>query len=253
MNLVIFNALDADGLESSQADVEGDFDGVDAAPADAVENIGCEMKAGGGGGYRSALLGVDGLIAFAIAGRIGARDIRRERNVADAIEGSEEIVAAVKDGLEAEVAQAELRAGEDLGLQFVTVTEEEAFPDLNLAAGAHQAFPIVGMRGKLARQQNFDAAVKEISGRGIVRADRVGTGALAAAIEPRWKYAGVVEDQQVARPQQVREITEHAVGMAASSLQVEHTGSIAGGEGFLGNEVVGEVEVEVGNQHGVRL
>ncbi len=134
---MIFNALDADGLESSQADVEGDFDGLDAAAADAVENFRGKMEAGGGGGYRSALLGVDGLIAFAIAGRIGARDIRREWNVADAIEGSEEIVIAAKDGLETEVAQAELLAGEDLGLQFVTVTKEEAFADPDLAAGAH--------------------------------------------------------------------------------------------------------------------
>ena len=86
MDLVIFDALDADGLESSQADVEGDLDGLDAALADAVENFWGEMQAGGGGGYRSALLGIDGLVAFAIAGRIGARDIRRERDVADAIE-----------------------------------------------------------------------------------------------------------------------------------------------------------------------
>ncbi len=103
------------------------------------------------------------------------------------------------------------------------------------------------MRGKLAGQQNFDAAVKEIADRGIARADGVSASALAAAIESCGKYAGVVEDQQVARPQQVREITEHAVGMATGSLQVEHTGSIAGGEGFLGNEFVGEMEVEVGN------
>ena len=47
---------------------------------------------------------------------------------------------------------------------------------------------------------------------------------------------------------------EQKVGIvAAGSLQVQHTGSIAGGEGILSDEFVGKMEVEVGNQHGFRL
>jgi hypothetical protein len=34
---------------------------------------------------------------------------------------------------------------------------------------------------------------------------------------------------------------------------MQHAGAVAGGEGFLGNEFVGKMEVEVRNQHGVRL
>jgi hypothetical protein len=49
--LVIFDALDADGLKSPQADVQGDIDSLDPAVADAVEDFRCEMKAGGGGCY----------------------------------------------------------------------------------------------------------------------------------------------------------------------------------------------------------
>jgi hypothetical protein len=41
--------------------------------------------------------------------------------------------------------------------------------------------------------------------------------------------------------------------MASGALLVEHTGAIAGGERLLGNEVFGKMEVEVGNQHGLRL
>jgi hypothetical protein len=50
----------------------------------------------------------------------------------------------------------------------------------------------------LAGKQNLDAAGEEVPSRRIVSADRVGAGTLTAAIEPCWKYAGVVEDQEIA-------------------------------------------------------
>ena len=87
---MILDPVDADWLESSQADVQRDLGGLDAALTDSVENLRCEMKTGGGRGYRSALLGIDGLIALAIVGGIRARDVGRERDMADAIEGGEE-------------------------------------------------------------------------------------------------------------------------------------------------------------------
>jgi hypothetical protein len=95
MEFVILDLIDANWLEGSEADVKRDFRGLDATLADAVENFLSEMEAGGGSGYRSSLLGVDGLIALAIAGRIGARDVGRKRDVANAIEGGEEIVALI--------------------------------------------------------------------------------------------------------------------------------------------------------------
>ena len=256
MDLVILDALDADGLEGSQADVQGDIDGLDAALADAVEDFWGEMKAGGGSGYRSALLGIDGLVAFAIAGRIGTRDIGRERDVADAIEGSEEIVGAARDGLKADAALAEFPAGEDLGLQVrrdCAPPKNRRSPTPILRPGRTRHSQSLGWVESLAGQQNLDAAVEEIAGRRISRADRLSTGAFAAAIEAGGKNAGVVENHEIAGVQQVREVAEQAVGMAAGSLQVEHAGAVAGGEGFLGNEVVGKMEVEVGDQHGVRL
>jgi len=250
MDWVIFDALDADGLKSSQADVQGYIDSLDLALADAVEDFPREMKASGGGCHRSTLLRIDRLIPLTIMGGIRTRDIRREWNVADAVKGSEEI----DDGLKTDAAQAEFRAGEDLGLQFIPLAEKQAFAHADFAAGPNQAFPIVGLGGELVGQENLDAAAEEIACRRIVRADRVGAGAFAAAIEPRWKDAGVVENEQVAGLQELREMAEQAVGTAAGgSLQVEHAGTIASGKRFLGNEVVGKMEVEVGNQHGLRL
>ena len=132
MKFVILDTIDADGLKGSEADMESDFGGLDSALADAVEGFRGEMKAGGRGGDRSALLGVDGLIAFAIAGGIRARDVGRERDVADAIEGGKESVHAL-NGLKADAALAEFGAGEDIGLKFfeiaIVLAEEQSFTD----------------------------------------------------------------------------------------------------------------------------
>ena len=125
-------------------------------------------------------------------------DVGRERDVADAIEGGEEIVAAVKDLLEADAAFAEIGAGQDLGLQFVLRAEEEAFSYADLAAGANQAFPIIGNSRELACKQNLDAAVEEITRGRIAWADCLSVGAFAAAVEAGGKDASVVEDHEIA-------------------------------------------------------
>ncbi len=72
--------------------------------------------------------------------------------MADAIESGEEIVFALKDRVEADATLAEFGAGEDFGLQFIVLAKEESFANTDLAAGANQAFPIVGLGGKLARE-----------------------------------------------------------------------------------------------------
>ena len=96
--------------------------------------------------------------------------------------------------------------------------------------------------------------MEEVAGRRIVRADRVSVNAFAAAVKPRRKDAGVVEDDEIAGLQQLRKAAELAVGIpAAGSLQVQHPGAVAGREGFLGDEFRGKVEVEVRNQHNFRL
>jgi hypothetical protein len=243
VEFVVFDAVDADRLEGSQADVEGNLGGFDAALADAVEDGGSEVEAGRGSGDRSGGLGIDGLITLAVGGGIGAGDVGWERNVADAIEESEEIVwiGVVRsvERLEADAALSEFGAGEDLGLQIIVLSEEEAFADADLAAGANQALPIVGVGGELAGQENFDASVKKVAGGGIARADGLSVGAFAATVETGGKDAGVVEDEQIAGVKQVGEVAELAVGITAGALQVEHAGSVALGEGLLGDEVGG--------------
>ena len=96
VDLVIFDAFDADRLKSSQTNVKGDLDSFDTALADAVEDFRCEMKSSSGRGDGAALPGVDGLIAIKVAGRIRARDVWRKGHVADAIEDGVEIAEWLK-------------------------------------------------------------------------------------------------------------------------------------------------------------
>ncbi len=96
--------------------------------------------------------------------------------------------------------------------------------------------------------------MEELTGRRIVRADGLSVDSLAAAIEPGVKDAGVVEDHQIAGPQEGGEVAEQAIGIvAAGPLQMQHARSVARGKGILGDEFVGKMEVEVGNQHEFRL
>ncbi len=90
------------------------------------------------------------MIAFAIAGRIGTRDVGREWDVADAIENAEEVFVPISGGIEADVALAEFGAGDDFGVQFVVLAEKKMFADADFTAGTNQAFPFVWLSGELA-------------------------------------------------------------------------------------------------------
>ncbi len=257
MNFVIFDAIGMHGLKCAEADVEGDLDGFDAAGADAVENRLREMETGGGRGDGAAGLRVDSLIAIAIGGGIGARDVGRERNVADAVEDVVKLgdrAGAVIDRRKTDVAFAEGSAGDDLGLEFVVLAEKQALADADLAAGTNQAFPIVGLGGKLASEQDLDASVKKIAGGGVAAADGLGAKAGAVSVETGGKDASVVENYNIVRTEEIGKVAELAVLIrAGGAFEVQHAGTVARGERLLGDEVFGEMEVEIGNQHGLRL
>lgn len=106
----------------------------------------------------------------------------------------------------------------------------------------------------MARQQDLDAAVKKITGCGIALADRLGAKSGAAAVQPGGKDAGVVENHNIAGAQEIGKVAEVAVLIvAALALQVQHAGTVAGGERPLGDEFGRKVEIEIGDQHGLRL
>jgi len=122
------------------------------------------------------------------------------------------------------------------------------FSNTKLAARPNQAFPIVGLTGELAREKNLDTTLKKIASGTVARAYGLNMYAFAPAIKACGKDAGIVEDHQIAGVKQVRKIAELAIGMvAAGALQMQHPRAVTSREGLLGNEFVGEMEMEVGN------
>ena len=229
---VLFDFLDADWLERAKSDVEGDFRGLDAAIAEAGQNFRSEVEASGGRGDGSALAGVDGLVAVAIGGGIGAGDVGRERDMADLLDAGEEVV----DRTEADVALAKFAAGDDLGLEFIVVAEEKVLADADFAAWTHEAFPIVRIALELTCEQDFDLAAEEVARGRILRADRLGLKTGAASKKASGKYAGIVEYQQITGVEKVGKIAKVAVGERAGGAgEMEEARAGAIGQRLLGD------------------
>lgn len=208
---MLFDVLDADGLEGAESHVESDFCALDAAVAEAGQDLRSEVEPGGGGGDGSSFAGVDGLVAVAIGGGVGAVDVRRERDVADLFHACKEVVHRS----EADVALTKLAAGDDLGLKLVVIAEEKMLAYPNFAAWADETFPIIRIALQLAGEQDFDAAAKKVARSGIVWTDRLGLEACAASIEAGRKHARVVKDEEIAGAQEIGKIAELAVGESA--------------------------------------
>jgi hypothetical protein len=126
------------------------------------------------------------------------------------------------------------------------------FAHADFAAGANQAFPIVGTGRKLTGEKNLDATLQEIASTGIALADGLGVRAFAPSIKTRGKNASVVEHKQVAGLEQIGQIAKLAIKVTAcGAKQVQHSRAVPGGERLLGNEFVGKMEMKIGNQHDV--
>ncbi len=101
-------------------------------------------------------------------------------------------------------------------LTLAPLPKEEMLPDPDLPPGTPQAFPVVGIALELAREQNLNAPMQEIPCRGIARTHHLRPQPTSSSIKARRKHARVVEYDQVARPQQVRKITELPVLQSAA-------------------------------------
>src|SRR5262249_25558379 len=136
------------------------------------------MKAGGRGRDGSALTGIDSLVAVAIVGCVISRDVGREGDVADALDGREEVICGMDSRWrlfphEPDVAFAEFSARDDFGFQFIVIAEIEMFAETDLSSGSYQAFPIVGIMAELVCQENFNASTEKLARGGVVRAERL--------------------------------------------------------------------------------
>lgn len=134
------------------------------------------------------------------------------------------------------MALAECCSRDDLGLEFVVLAEIKMLADGDLAAGADEAFPVVRILAELAGQKDLDAPVKEVPGCGIVRAERLRLQTCAPAVKAGGKDASIVEDDEVAGPEEIGEFAELAVLESAGlSREVQEAGRSSVRKRLLGD------------------
>ena len=86
MDWVIFHALGVDWLKSAEADVKGEFTSFDSASANAIESFVREMESRGGSRDGASVFCENSLVTLTISGIVGAANIRRQRDVAEALD-----------------------------------------------------------------------------------------------------------------------------------------------------------------------
>lgn len=250
MKLMLFDDLGPHGLKGSETDVEGDLGSVDATLADSCQDFGSEMESCRGRSDGATLLGVDGLIAFPIDRGIVSGDVRRQRNVADLLDLGKEVI----DGRKTNVALAEGAAGNDLGAKLIVFSKVEVFSNANLATGADQAFPIVGVMVQLSGKQDFDASAEKIPGYGIVRAESLRLEAFATPVKTGREYSCVIKHEEVVRAEQFGEIAEFEVlKRSGGAGDVQKAGSGAIREGLLRDPIRRKFVMKIGDEHALRL
>src|SRR3954462_4666854 len=194
VQMMFFDLFGADGLERAESDMESDFGGLNASLGKLGESFGGEVESSGGSGDRTGFAGVHGLVAVVILGRVRPCDVGRQRNVSNGIDASEKVL----DGGETDVALAEFSTGDDFGLKFVMLTEEEMLAHSDLAARTHETLPLVRIVPQLTSEKNSHASAEELAGGGIMGTQNLGFKTFASGIQTCGKYFCVVKGYEVA-------------------------------------------------------
>lgn len=179
VHAVIGDPVGLDRRESAEADVKGDFAGLDSPPAQPFEEFGGEMQSRGRGGDRPWFAGVDGLVAFPVFGTsLGTGDVGRKRHLAVTFRVLEEAGARG----EFEVALTVRILGSDPGREAVgAVAEPEFGSGADAFGGAEEDPPTAFGRGCGFQEEDFDSPAAERFG----------------GPEAGGDHPGVVHDQEV--------------------------------------------------------
>jgi hypothetical protein len=134
------------------------------------------------------------------------------------------------------VAFAKLAAGDDFGLEFVVISEIEVLADTDFAAGANEALPLIGIVLQLAREEDLNLSAEKIVSRRVPGADGLRLKTFAPSIEPGWKHACVVEDDEIVRAEQIGKFSELTIGDGTGQAgEMQQTRSSTVGQRLLSN------------------
>ena len=163
-------------------------------------------------------------------------------------------VEEIGGGSKANMPLAEVSARNDLGLEFVSFAKEQMFADADFATGTNQAFPLVGILMELAGKEDFDAAAEKVASGRAMRAQRLRFKSGSATVETGRKDFCVVEDQEISGPQQIGKTMELAIDdMSTLRRKMKKAGSGPVVERLLGDEFFGEVEIEIRDEHALKI
>jgi hypothetical protein len=125
-------------------------------------------------------------------------------------------------------------ASQNLGLERPSVTfEDHSRARLESLTGVHERRPGVWSPGRAQQQALGSATSRE-----------------APADQPRWKDASVVDDDQIARLEERRQIGKRVMRDATRRpAQAQETRSTSFSRRLLRDEIGGEIEVELGDAH----
>src|SRR5262249_31704548 len=153
MHRVLFDFFRANRLKGTEADVEREFAGFDPSIANALESFRREMQPSRRRSNRSAPLGENRLIALAVGCFVVALNVRRKRDVPQAIKQFVDGFLSLRS--KPQRAQTQFPARQDFRFQH-SLSKQNPLADGELAAGANQGFPRVGL--DLLRQQDLYVA-----------------------------------------------------------------------------------------------
>jgi hypothetical protein len=225
VHLVLGHIFHPHRLEGAGAHMQRHPGGAHTLTAQRIQHSRVEMQACGRRCHRTGLAGVDGLVARLVVGGRGVLDVGRQRQLAELVE------------------HVEHRLGEAQPGQVVLARHDidgDRFGELNAGAGLRRVAGADEGQGLEFVQHPFHQQFHPAA-------------AVLLAEQPRLDHPRVVHHQQVVRTQQRRQFAEPAVVQRASRIDMQQAAAAAFGRGELGDQIGGEVEIEVGDTHGARL
>ncbi len=224
--------------------MQRDVGDLGPGPPAGLEHLRSEVQPGGRSGRGARLAGEDRLVALAVLRPVRPVDVGRQRHVAEPLELLVQIALAV----EPHFPQAVLPAPDDLRLQFVVEIDDLA--DAHLAPRVNQRFPRQPVLGDRPQQQHLHPPGKVLPALRVVLADGEGVHPFPPPVEPRGDHLGIVQHQAIARAQVAGQVPEHPV-FPPPLPPVEHQHPRGGAilERLLGDAVLGQVIIEVGELH----
>ncbi len=228
---MVFHVLRLDGPERARADVEEDLGPSDAPRGQAREEGGREVETGRGSRDASLFPRVDRLVAFGVLGTVSPPDVGGERGVARTGGGP----WRGRPLLDSRWTRRRASAPNDGDVMVIeqVVVDSHGVPDAEPPAGADEGFPGSG------------------SGSGRRRRTSAAPPFRRTPEEPGGNDPAPVDDEKVPGGEELGEVPEGVVADGSGPpVEDEEAGGVALGKGLLGDELLGEGVVELGDVHG---